>query len=120
LSVAPASTVIDLVHQAAELFSGLENRARETEARAHSLCKNALERLELAEKRIETVERERHEAINEADGIQRFRESPIAPSSSRRSGKGRRVPCASISASRVGRFRPTFSVAKAWKTLAKR
>ena len=95
LSVAPASTVIDLVHQAAELFSGLENRARETEARAHSLCKNALERLELAEKRIETVERERHEAINEADGIQRFRESPIAPSSSRRSGKGRRVPCAS-------------------------
>jgi hypothetical protein len=68
LSVAPASTVIDLVHQAAELFSGLENRARETEARAHSLCKNALERLELAEKRIETVERERHEAIDEADG----------------------------------------------------
>src|SRR5258707_15704688 len=68
LSVAPASTVIDLVPQAAELFSGLENRARETEARAHSLCKNALERLELAEKRIETVERERHKAINEADG----------------------------------------------------
>jgi len=68
LSVAPASTVIDLVHQAAELFSGLENRARETEARAHSLCKNALERLELAEKRIETVERERHKAIDEADG----------------------------------------------------
>ena len=68
LSFAPASTVIDLVHQAAELFSGLENRARETEARAHSLCKNALERLELAEKRIETVERERHKAIDEADG----------------------------------------------------
>ena len=67
MSVAAASTVIDLVHQAAELFSGLENRARETEAHAHSLCKNALERLELAEKRIETVERERHETINEAD-----------------------------------------------------
>ena len=64
MSVAPASTVIDLVHQAAELFSGLENRARETEARAHSPCKNALERLELAEKRIESVERERREAIN--------------------------------------------------------
>src|SRR5882762_1031021 len=68
LSVAPASTGIELVHQAAELFSGLENRARETETRAQSLCKSALERLELAEKRIETVERERHEAINEADG----------------------------------------------------
>jgi len=56
------------VHQAAELLSGLENRARETEARAHSLCQNALERLELAEKRIEIVERERNETINEADG----------------------------------------------------
>jgi hypothetical protein len=66
LSVAPASTVIDLVHQAAELFTGMENRARETEARAHSLCKDALERVELAEKRIETVERERHEQVNEA------------------------------------------------------
>src|SRR5258706_12530994 len=42
----------------------MEDRARETEARAQSLCKSALERLELAEKRIETVERDRREAIN--------------------------------------------------------
>ena len=61
---APASAVINLVHQAAEVFSGMEDRARETEARAQSLCKSALERLELAEKRIETVERDRREAIN--------------------------------------------------------
>src|SRR5260370_6470826 len=42
----------------------MEDHARETEARAQSLCKSALERLELAEKRIETVERERGEPIN--------------------------------------------------------
>src|SRR5258708_5134446 len=42
----------------------MEDHARETEVRAQSLCKSALERLELAEKRIETVERERREAIN--------------------------------------------------------
>jgi chromosome segregation ATPase len=64
LSSAPASAVINLVHQAAEVFSSMEDHARETEARAQSLCKSALERLELAEKRIETVERERCEAIN--------------------------------------------------------
>ena len=68
MSSAPATSVINLVHQAAEVFSSMEDHARKTEARAHSLCKNALERLELAEKRIETVERERHETINEADG----------------------------------------------------
>jgi chromosome segregation ATPase len=64
LSSAPASAVINLVHQAAEVFSSMEDHARETESRAQSLCKSALERLELAEKRIETVERERREAIN--------------------------------------------------------
>ena len=64
MSSAPASAVINLVHQAAEVFSSMEDHARQTEARAQSLCKSALERLELAEKRIETVERERREAIN--------------------------------------------------------
>jgi chromosome segregation ATPase len=64
LSSAPASAVINLVHQAAEIFGSVEDHARETEARAQSLCKSALERLELGEKRIETVERERREAIN--------------------------------------------------------
>jgi chromosome segregation ATPase len=64
LSSAPASAVINLVHQAAEVFSSMEDHARATEARAQSLCKSALERLDLAEKRIETVERERREAIN--------------------------------------------------------
>jgi chromosome segregation ATPase len=73
LSFAPTSapncgaTVINLVHQAAEVFSSMEDHARETEARAQSLCKSALERLELAEKRIEAADRERREVINETD-----------------------------------------------------
>ena len=68
MSFAPGSgaAAINLVHQAAELFTNMEGRARDTETRAQLLCKNALERLELAEKRIETAERERREAINEA------------------------------------------------------
>src|ERR1700687_4546438 len=61
------ATALNLVHQAAEVFSSIEDHARETEARAQSLCKSAVERLRLAEKRIETAERERREVINEAD-----------------------------------------------------
>src|SRR6202165_276796 len=61
------ATALNLVYQAAEVFSSIEDHARETEARAQSLCKSAVERLRLAEKRIETAERERREVINEAD-----------------------------------------------------
>jgi hypothetical protein len=61
------TTALNLVYQAAEVFSGMEDHARETEARAQSLCKSAVERLKLAEKRIEAAERARHEIIHEAD-----------------------------------------------------
>ena len=73
LSFAPSSasdcgtTALNLVYQAAEVFSGMEDHARETEARAQSLCKSAVERLKLAEKRVEAAERARREIINEAD-----------------------------------------------------
>src|ERR1700694_5517373 len=60
-------TALNLVYQAAEVFSSMQDHARETEARAQSLCKSAVERLKLAGKRIETAERERREIINEAD-----------------------------------------------------
>ena len=60
-------TALNLVYQAAEVFSSMEDHARETEARAKSLCKSAVERLELAEKRVEVAERARREIINEAD-----------------------------------------------------
>ena len=53
-------TALNLVYQAAEIFSGMEDHARETEARAQSLCKSAVERLKGAECA-------RLEIINEAD-----------------------------------------------------
>ncbi len=61
------TTAINLVHQAAEIFRGIQDQARETEARAQSLCKSAAERLKHAEKRMEAAERARREVISEAD-----------------------------------------------------
>jgi hypothetical protein len=62
-------TALNLVYQAAKVFSGMEDHARETEARAQSLCRSAVERLKLAEQRAETVERERREMIEEVDFV---------------------------------------------------
>ena len=56
------TTALNLVYQAAEVFSSMEDHARETEARAYSICKSAAESLNLAEKRIEAAERARREA----------------------------------------------------------
>jgi chromosome condensin MukBEF complex kleisin-like MukF subunit len=61
------ATALNLVYQAAEVFSSIEDRARETEARAQSLCTSAAERLTLAENRAEIAERERREIICEVD-----------------------------------------------------
>ena len=68
-SLAPdcGTTALNLVYQAAEVFSSMEDHARETEARAQSLCKNAAERLKLADKRMEAAERARREIISEAE-----------------------------------------------------
>jgi hypothetical protein len=55
------ATALDLVYQAADVFRDIEKRARETEARAQSLCASALERLRLAEVRAEAAERAQRE-----------------------------------------------------------
>jgi DNA repair exonuclease SbcCD ATPase subunit len=60
------STALNLVYQAAELFSDIEERARETESRAQSLCKTAANRLRLSETRVEAAERTCREIITEA------------------------------------------------------
>ena len=65
---APGTTALSLMQQAAEMFEGIENQARETEARAQSLCKSATERLRLAEKQRDASERARRELINEFNG----------------------------------------------------
>src|SRR6202163_4907645 len=61
------TTALNLVYEAAEIFRSMEDYARETEARAQSLCKSALERLKLAESRAEAAERARRELITEAE-----------------------------------------------------
>jgi hypothetical protein len=55
------------VYQAADAFRGMEKHARETEARAQSLCTHALERLRLAEMRAEEAERAQRELIVTAE-----------------------------------------------------
>jgi hypothetical protein len=57
--------VLNLVSQAAELFSGMEEKLRETEARSQSLSKDAAEKVKLAERRTEAAERAQREIINE-------------------------------------------------------
>jgi hypothetical protein len=60
------ATALNLVYQAAEVFSGMEEHARETEARAKALCKGAVEKLQFAENCIEIAERARRDVINDA------------------------------------------------------
>ena len=73
LSFPPASapdkgaTALDLVDQAADVFRSMEEHARETEARARSLCTSALERLRLAEMRAEAAERAQREFVITAE-----------------------------------------------------
>ena len=61
------TTALNLVYQAAEVFRSMEDHARETEARAQSLCKSAVEKLKFADQRIEAAERARRELTSEAD-----------------------------------------------------
>jgi len=61
------ATALDLVYQAADVFRSMEERARDTEARAQSLCKNASEQLQRAEMRAEAAEREQRELIIAAE-----------------------------------------------------
>jgi hypothetical protein len=62
-----ASAALDLVYQAADAFRGLQERARETEARAQSLCQQASERVRQAEMRAEAAERAYRELMVAVD-----------------------------------------------------
>jgi len=61
------ATVLDLVFQAADVFRSVEERARETEARAQSQCKTASEKVRRAEMRAETAERAQRELLINAE-----------------------------------------------------
>lgn len=60
------ATALELVYQAAEVFTGMEERAREIEASARSMCQSAVDKLMQAERRIEEAERARRDVIQEA------------------------------------------------------
>jgi DNA repair exonuclease SbcCD ATPase subunit len=59
------TSALGLVNQAAEIFSDMENQARETEARAEAACRSLSERLQLAEKQRDASERARREVVQE-------------------------------------------------------
>ena len=61
-----AHTTLDLVYQAAEVIKNLETRANETEARASSIVKGAIQKLELAQSRIQSLESERRADAQQA------------------------------------------------------
>jgi hypothetical protein len=62
------ATALDLVHQAAEIFKGMENHAREIEARTQAVCEDLVEKLRLAEKQRDAAERARRDVVNELNG----------------------------------------------------
>jgi hypothetical protein len=49
-------SAIDLVYQAAEVVGNMQDHARQTEIRAQTLCRNAIEKLRLAETRTDAAE----------------------------------------------------------------
>jgi hypothetical protein len=49
-------SAIDLVYQAAEAVGNMQDHARQTEVRAQTLCRNAIEKLRLSERRTEAAE----------------------------------------------------------------
>jgi hypothetical protein len=50
-----SSAVLQLVDQAAEVFTGIEDHARQIEARARFLVKTAIEKIQLLESQIESA-----------------------------------------------------------------
>jgi hypothetical protein len=62
-----AAIALDLVYQAAEVFRGMDERARETEVRAQSLCRAAAEKVRTAETRAEEAEQAHRELFVSAD-----------------------------------------------------
>jgi hypothetical protein len=67
---------LDLVYQAAEVFSGIEDRARKIEARAQAACKDAGERTRRAEHRAESAEQSLHKMV--ADVTNKLQDASMA------------------------------------------
>lgn len=61
------ASALDLIYRAAEMFTGIEHRARDIEANARAMCQSAVDKLVDAERRVETAERSRCEVIRDVD-----------------------------------------------------
>jgi hypothetical protein len=61
------SVALDLVYQAADAFRASQDRARETEARAQYLCRQASEKVRHAEMRAESAEQAYRELMAAVD-----------------------------------------------------
>ena len=61
------ATALELVYQAADVFRDMEEHARETEARARSLCDSALDRIRRAEARAEEAEQAQRDLVADAE-----------------------------------------------------
>ena len=64
---AVGASTLDLIYQAAEVFSNMERDTREVESRALAICEDAAERLKLAEQRTEAAEQSLRDVISAAD-----------------------------------------------------
>src|SRR5262245_49077292 len=62
-----SASAIDLVYQAADVFRGMEEQARETEACAKSLCNDAMDKVRRAEARAEAAERDQRTVLLNAE-----------------------------------------------------
>jgi transketolase len=62
-----ADGALDLVHQAADFFREMQQRAQDTEMRAQTLCRAASEKVRLAEMRAEAAEQAYRDLMNAVD-----------------------------------------------------
>jgi chromosome segregation ATPase len=81
------AAALELVQQAADVFRGMERRARETEARAQSLCNSAIEKVRRAETRAEAAERAHRSLVIEAEDKLRQASSALEEARSRLADK---------------------------------
>jgi hypothetical protein len=62
-----SATALDLIYRAAEMFAGVESRARDIEANARAMCQSAVDKLLDAERRVQAAERARQDIISDVD-----------------------------------------------------
>ena len=85
------AVALDLVHQAADVFRNMEQHARETEARAQSLCTSAIEKVLHAEMRAEAAERAQRTLMIDAEGKLRDASRALEEAQSRLQAEGDRL-----------------------------